>query len=25
MFNKKTYHRTLKPYDVSGSGRKPRE
>ncbi len=24
MFNKKTYHRTLKPYDVSGSGRKPR-
>lgn len=24
MFNKVTYHRTLKPYAVSGSGRKPR-
>ncbi len=23
MFHKKTYHWTLKPYDVSGSGRKP--
>jgi large subunit ribosomal protein L4 len=24
MFDKKTHNRTLKPYDVQGSGRKPR-
>ena len=25
MFHKVTYHRTLKPYDVAGTGAKPRQ